>query len=42
MNQEICSKFKGTFEEEYRLGTELSFNDRFTRLLKDKMVGINI
>merc|ERR1712137_221850 len=34
---EICSKFKGTYEEEFRMGTELSFNDRFTRLLKDRM-----
>lgn len=39
--KEICSKFKGTYEQEYRMGTELSFNDRFTRVLKDRMVIYN-
>ena len=34
---EICQKFRGTYEHEFRSGTELSFNDRFTRVLNDRM-----
>eukprot|EP01095_Lingulamoeba_sp_RSL-Kostka_P006783 TRINITY_DN2149_c0_g1_i1.p1 TRINITY_DN2149_c0_g1~~TRINITY_DN2149_c0_g1_i1.p1 ORF type:complete len:222 (+),score=71.01 TRINITY_DN2149_c0_g1_i1:109-774(+) len=34
---EIRSKFLGSYENEYRSGTELSFNDRFTRELRQRM-----
>jgi hypothetical protein len=35
------SKFKGTYYEEFAHGTELSFNDRFTRELIGRMVKLN-
>lgn len=34
---EIRTKFLGTYEEEFHLGTENSFDSRFNRTLKDRM-----
>jgi hypothetical protein len=39
--QEIRSRFLGSYEREYKTGTELAFNDRFTRTLRERMVCSN-